>query len=159
MWIHINNLLKVTPFLCGLIWMILTVMMFKNKNWKTNCITLCLIGAKVIVEIHKRHLLQCPAATNLEDVRSVAWFYCHTADCYKDKDLIARVEIKGMKSVVYPNFDIHFSGALVIKKVLPVDDGKMFLCGVKKNLGEIKISTIILHLAKGDVYISVIQWW
>ena len=116
-----------------------------------------MIGAKVIVEIHKRHLLQCPAATNLEDVRSVAWFYCHTADCYKDKDLIARVEIKGMKSVVYPNFDIHFSGALVIKKVLPVDDGKMFLCGVKKNLGEIKISTIILHLAKGDVYISVIQ--
>ena len=120
-----------------------------------------MIGAKVIVEIHKRHLLQCPALTNSEDVRSIAWFHCHTTDCNSEwhKGLIARVEIEDIKKkyAVSPNFDIYFSGALVIKKVLPVHDGKLFICMVQKNLREIEMSTTILHIAKGDVYISVIQ--
>ena len=158
MWIHINNLLKVTPFLCGLIWMILTVMMFKNKNWKTNFITLCLIGAEVIVEIHKRYLLQCSASTNSENVRHIAWYHCRTADC-RDKFLIAHVQNMRVAYVVNPSFDIHISGALVIKKILPVDDGKLFICMTLKNLIGIEMSTTILKIAKGDVYISVIQWW
>ena len=153
MWIHINNLLKVTPFLCGLIWMILTVMMFKNKNWKTNCITLCLIGAEVIVEIHKRYLLQCSASMNSENVRQIAWYQCRTAKC-RDKFLIARVQKTSVALFLTREFEIHFRRDLVIKKVLPRDDGKVFICMTEEQL-----STTILKIAKGDVYISVIQWW
>ena len=55
-----------------------------------------------------------------------------------------------------PNFEVYTNGTLVIKKVLPVDDGKIFICvAEERHIGR-KRSTTILHIEKGDVYISVI---
>ena len=53
-----------------------------------------------------------------------------------------------------PNFDVYINGTLGIKKVLPVDDGKMFICiAWDWPIGR-KRSTTILNIAKGDVYKS-----
>ena len=55
-----------------------------------------------------------------------------------------------------PNFEVYTNGTLVIKKVLPVDDGKMFICvAEERHIGK-KRNRTILHIEKGDVYISVI---
>ena len=53
-----------------------------------------------------------------------------------------------------PNFDVYINGTLVIKKVLPVDDGKMVICIAWDRLIRRKRSTTILNIAKGDVYKS-----
>ena len=53
-----------------------------------------------------------------------------------------------------PNFDVYINGTLVIKKVLPVDDGKMFICIAWDRLIGRKRSTTILNITKGNVYKS-----
>ena len=113
-----------------------------------------MIGAEVIVKLHERYLLQCSASSNSANV--IAWYHCSTPDC-RDKFLIAHVQKMRMEYFVNPYFEIHSSGALVIKEVLPVDDGKLFICMTQKDQIAIKMYTTILKIAKGDVYISVIQ--
>ena len=55
-----------------------------------------------------------------------------------------------------PNFEVYTNGTLVIKKVLPVDDGKIFICvAEERHIGR-KRSTTILHVDEGNVYTSVI---
>ena len=55
-----------------------------------------------------------------------------------------------------PNFDVYTNGTLLIKKVLPVDDGKMFICKTWKTLEGTGGSTTILKIKKGDINIGVI---
>ena len=66
--------------------------------------------------------------------------------------MIARVQKTSVALFLTREFEIHFRRDLVIKKVLPRDDGKVFICMTEEQL-----STTILKIAKGDVYISVIQ--
>ena len=53
-------------------------------------------------------------------------------------------------------FDVYINGTLVIKKVLPVDDGVMFICYASIFYVQIKNFTAILNIAKGYAYLSVI---
>ena len=54
-----------------------------------------------------------------------------------------------------PNFDVYINGTLVIKKVLPVDDRKMFFCIAWERLMGRKKSTTILNIPK-VMFIKVI---
>ena len=54
-----------------------------------------------------------------------------------------------------PNFDVYINGTLVIKKVLPVDDRKMFFCIAWERLIGRKRSTTILNIPK-VMFIKVI---
>ena len=125
----------------------------------SKCITLCLIGAEVTVQINQTIVLACSAANNSENVEHIGWYRCRTADCESkwDNSRIARVERMRKPIVDNPNFDIYVNGTLVIKRVMAVDDGKIFICKAKRNLTGVETSTTILKIAKGDVYMSVIQ--
>ena len=66
------------------------------KSEKKNYITLYLTGAghEVIVKIHERSLLACPAFSDPGNVNSVGWYRCSSYDCenHWDKFLIAHVK-------------------------------------------------------------------
>ena len=115
-----------------------------------------MIGAEVIVQINQTILLACSASSNSENV---GWYRCRTADCESkwDNSRIARVERMREPFVDNTDFDIYVNGTLVIKRVKAVDDGKLFICKAKRNLTGVETSTTILKIAKGDVYMSVIQ--
>lgn len=118
-----------------------------------------MIGAEVTVQINQTIVLACSAANNSENVEHIGWYRCRTADCESkwDNSRIARVERMRKPIVDNPNFDIYVNGTLVIKRVMAVDDGKIFICKAKRNLTGVETSTTILKIAKGDVYMSVIQ--
>ena len=118
-----------------------------------------MIGAEVTVQINQTILLACSASSNSENVEHIGWYRCRTADCESkwDNSRIARVERMRKPIVDNPNFDIYVNGTLVIKRVIAVDNGKLFICKAKRNLTGVETSTTILKIAKGDVYMSVIQ--
>ena len=118
-----------------------------------------MIGAEVTVQINQTILLACSAASNSENVEHIGWYRCRTADCESkwDNSRIARVERMREPFVDNTDFDIYVNGTLVIKRVKAVDDGKLFICKAKRNLTGVETSTTILKIAKGDVYMSVIQ--
>ena len=124
------------------------------KNWK-NYITLYLIVAEVTVKIYERLLLSCSAASDPGNVKRIDWHRCSTYDCKHelDKSRIARVQNMRV-TIPDPNFEVYANGTLVIKKVLPADDGKWFICIPQKMFIGKENSTTILHIAKGDIYIS-----
>ena len=133
----------------------------KKKKSEKNYITLYLIGAEreVTAKIHERFLLPCPTFSDPENVTSIGWYGCSNDDCEHDwnKFLIAYVENMTDTIADNPNFELHTNHTLVIKKVLPVDDGKMFICIVKEKLVGRSMSTTILHIAKGNIYICYIM--
>ena len=120
-----------------------------------------MIGAEreVTAKIHERFLLPCPTFSDPENVTSIGWYGCSNDDCEHDwnKFLIAYVENMTDTIADNPNFELHTNHTLVIKKVLPVDDGKMFICIVKEKLVGRSMSTTILHIAKGNIYICYIM--
>ena len=128
---------------------------FKIKIEK-NYITLYLIAAKVTVKIHERRLLSCSASSDPENVKHIGWYRCSTDDCAHDWDKFRIAHVQNMRVTIpdNPNFEVYTNGTLVIKKVLPVDDRKMFICIAQKTLIGRERSTTILHIAKGDIYIS-----
>ena len=134
--------------------MIPTVMILKKKIEK-NYITLYLIVAEVTVKIHERLLLSCSASSGPENVKKIDWHRCSTYDCKNEllKTQIARVQNMRV-TIPCPNFEVYTNGTLVIKKVLPADDGKWFICIAQKMFIGNDNSTTILHIAKGDIYIS-----
>ena len=116
-----------------------------------------MIGAEVTVQINQTILLACSASNNSENVEHIGWYRCSTGDCAHDWDKfrIAHVEKVTETIADNPNFEVYTNGTLVIKKVLPVGDGKMFICiAEERHIGR-KRSTTILHIDKGDFYISV----
>ena len=131
----------------------------KIKSEK-NYITLYLIGAElqVTVKLHEKFLLACTASSDPENVKHIGWYRCSSSDCEHDWDkfLIAHVQNVTETIADNPNFEVYTNGTLVIKKVLPVDDGKMFICiAEERHIGR-KRSTTILHVDEGNVYTSVI---
>ena len=118
------------------------------------------IGAEleVTVKLHERYLLACSAVSDPENVKHIGWYRCSRIDCEQhwDEFLIAHVQNMTETIADDPNFEVYTNGTLVIKKVLPVDDGKMFICvAEERHIGR-KRSRTILHVDEGDVYTSVI---
>ena len=128
---------------------------FKIKIEK-NYITLHLIAAKVTVKIHERRLLSCSTSSDPENVKHIGWYRCSTDDCAHDWDKFRIAHVQNMRVTIpdNPNFEVYTNGTLVIKKVLPVDDRKMFICIAQKTLIGRERSTTILHIAKGNIYTS-----
>ena len=118
------------------------------------------IGAEleVTVKLHERYLLACSAVSDPENVKHIGWYRCSRIDCEQHWDEFLIAHVQNMTETIpnNPNFEVYTNGTLVIKKVLPVDDGKIFICvPEERHIGR-KRSTTILHIEKGDVYISVI---
>ena len=118
------------------------------------------IGAEleVTVKLHERYLLACSAVGDPENVKHIGWYRCSKIDCEQHWDEFLIAHVQNMTETIpnNPNFEVYTNGTLVIKKVLPVDDGKIFICvAEERHIGR-KRSTTILHIEKGDVYISVI---
>ena len=114
-----------------------------------------MIGVKreVTLKINQSFQLACPAFSDPENVTSIGWHRCSSDDCEHDWDKfkIAHVQNRNETIADNPNFEVNTDGTLFIKRVQPVDDGKMFICSaIEKHVG-IKRSTTILHIAKGDV--------
>ena len=112
-------------------------------------------GAKieVTVKIHERYLLACSAYSGRGNDTHISWYRCSTYDCW-DQFMIAHVNNKETIADD-PNFNVYTNGTLVIKKVLPVYDGNNFICRVTEMHLWRKTTATILHIAKGDVYSSV----
>ena len=113
---------------------------------------------EVTVKLHERYLLACSAVSDPENVKHIGWYRCSRIDCEQHWDEFLIAHVQNMTETIpnNPNFEVYTNGTLVIKKVLPVDDGKIFICVAKERHIGIKRSTTILHIEKGDVYISVI---
>nr|XP_058957466.1 immunoglobulin superfamily member 10-like [Pocillopora verrucosa] len=105
--------------------------------------------AEVTVKIYERLLLSCSAASDPGNVKRIDWHRCSTYDCKHelDKSRIARVQNMRV-TIPDPNFEVYVNGTLVIKKVLPADDGKWFICIPQKMFIGKENSTTILHIAK-----------
>ena len=118
------------------------------------------IGAEleVTVKLHDRYLLACSAVSDPENVKHIGCYRCSRIDCEQHWDEFLIAHVQNMTETIpnNPNFEVYTYGTLVIKKVLPVGDGKIFICIAKERHIGIKRSTTILHIEKGDVYISVI---
>ena len=132
--------------------------MILQWEFKKNYITLYLIVAEVTVKIHERRLLPCSESSDLENVEHIGWFRCSTADCELNWNKLRIAHVRNVEETIAdnPNFDVFTNGTLLIRKVLPVDDGKMFICKTQKTFEGTGGSTTILNIKKGDVYIGVI---
>ena len=104
-------------------------------------ITLYLRGAELQVTV-KLH----------ENVKYIGWYRCSTDDCEHDRDKfrIAHVEKVTETIADNPNFNVYTNRTLVIKKVLPADGEKMFICIFEEKHTGRKRSTTILHVVKDD---------
>ncbi|RMX59446.1 hypothetical protein pdam_00015662 [Pocillopora damicornis] len=81
----------------------------------------------VTVKLHERHLLACSSFRNPENVKHISWYRCSSHDCEHDWDRFLIAHVQNMTETISndPNFEVYTNGTLVIKKVLPEDDGKM----------------------------------
>ena len=87
-----------------------------------------------------------------ENVKYIGWYRCSTDDCEheRDKFRIAHVEKVTETIADNPNFNVYTNRTLVIKKVLPADGEKMFICIFEEKHTGRKRSTTILHVVKDD---------
>ena len=121
-----------------------------------------MIGAEFTVKIHKRYSLACSVSSHPENLNRIKWQRCTPnlkkdgCDSYGQKVPIAEVVRMSTNVTNRQRFDVYINGTLVIKKVLPVDDGEMFICYAWILYVQIKNFTAILNIAKGYAYLSVI---
>ncbi|XP_022807654.1 contactin-6-like [Stylophora pistillata] len=104
---------------------------------------------KVTVKIHQRYLLACSEFSDQESVKDIGWYRCSTDYCEHewDKHWIAHIQNTRETIAYNPNFEVYTNGTLVIK-VLPVDDGKVFICIAHRKYVWKKQSYTILSVAK-----------
>ena len=132
---------------------------------KKNYITLYLIGAdrELTVKIHQRYLLACSESSNPGHLKDIDWYHCSPnlkrdgCDRGGKQFVIAQVRNMREKKTYNRNFDVYTNGTLVIKKVLPMDDGVMFICSARVRFLRKESFTTILNIAKGDVYMCYIK--
>ncbi|RMX59452.1 hypothetical protein pdam_00015665, partial [Pocillopora damicornis] len=106
----------------------LVVKIKKNKRHGYSHNHCCGFGvAEVTVKIHERRLLPCSESSDLENVEHIAWFRCSTADCELNWNKLRIAHVQNVEETIAdnPNFDVFTNGTLLIRKVLPVDDGKI----------------------------------
>ena len=124
-----------------------------------------MIGAdrEFTVKIHQRYLLACSESSDPGNLKDIEWYHCSPGlekdGCDKGgkQFLIAQVKNMREKNTYNPNFDVYTNGTLVIKKVLPMDDGVMFICSARVRFLRKESFTTILNIAKGDVYMCYIK--
>ena len=108
-------------------------------------------------------MLACSESSDPGNLKDIDWYYCSPGlekdGCDKGgkQFLIAQVKNMREKNTYNPNFDVYTNGTLVIKKVLPMDDGVMFICSARVRFLRKESFTTILNIAKGDVYMCYIK--
>ncbi|XP_022785117.1 immunoglobulin superfamily member 10-like isoform X2 [Stylophora pistillata] len=104
----------------------------------------------VTVRIHQRYLLACSAFSDQESVKDIGWYRCTTNDCEHEWDKHRIAHVQNMRETISdnPNFEVYTNGTLVIKRVLPVDDGKVFICIANRKYVGKKQSNTNLSVAK-----------
>ena len=125
-----------------------------------------MIGAdhEFTVKIHQRYLLACSESNDLRpgNFKHIDWYRCSPNlkkdGCDSDGKTVLIVQVKFTRETKVYNrdFDVYTNGTLVIKRVLPMDDGEMFVCSAFVRYIKRANFTVILNIAKGDAYISVI---
>ncbi|XP_066024247.1 uncharacterized protein [Pocillopora verrucosa] len=115
------------------------------------------------VKIHQRYLLACSESSDPGNLKDIDWYHCSPGlekdGCDKGgkQFLIAQVRNMREKITYNPNFDVYTNGTLVIKKVLPTDDGVMFICSARVRFLRKESFTTILNIAKGmDLYMDAL---
>ena len=120
-----------------------------------------MIGAdsEFTVKIHQRYLLACSESNDLRpgNFKYIDWYRCSPNlkkdGCDSDGKTVLIVQVKFTRETKVYNrdFDVYTNGTLVIKKVLPMDDGVKFICVAKKDYVGRKTWITILNITKGDV--------
>ena len=109
--------------------------------------------------IYQRVLLQC-LLRQQEYGMLIGWFSCPTHDCNNewDKHWIADIHFMKRVTLENPHFNASLNGTLLIKKVLPMYDGRYFLMPVKTDTGA-KTSIYRRKVVQGNVYLLIILFY
>ncbi|XP_022806489.1 hemicentin-2-like [Stylophora pistillata] len=105
---------------------------------------------RVTARIYQRVFLECSVFSDQEGVTDIDWYRCSTNDCDGkwNKNWIAQVQNMRNTDVVNSSFEVYTNGTLVIERVLPVDDEKLFICVAHRKHVERKQSNTIISVAK-----------
>ena len=109
--------------------------------------------------IYQRVLLQC-LLRQQEYGMLIEWFSCPTHDCNNewDKHWIADIHFMKRVTLENPHFNASLNGTLLIKKVLPMYDGRYFIMPVKTDTGA-KTSIYRRKVVQGNVYLLIILFY
>ena len=88
------------------------------------------------VRIHQAVLLQ-GSLWHPQYGTLVGWFSCPTRDCNNEWDKHWIADIRFMENVIIenPHCEAFLNGTLLIKKVLPMYNGRYFIMRVRKDTG------------------------
>ena len=109
--------------------------------------------------IYQRVLLQC-LLRQPEYGMLIGWFSCPTHDCNNewDKHWIAGIHSMEKVTLENPHFNAFLNGPLLIKKFLPMYDGRYFIMRVKTDTGA-KASIYRRKVVQGNVYLLNILFY
>ena len=90
----------------------------------------------------------------------IGWFSCPTHDCNNewDKHWIAGIHSMEKVTLENPHFNAFLNGPLLIKKVLPMYDGRYFIMQVKTDTAA-KASIYHRKVVQGNVYLLNILFY
>ena len=91
----------------------------------------------------------------------IGWFSCPTHDCNNewDKHWIADIRFMEKVTLENPHFDAFLNGTLLIKKVLPMYDGRYFIMRTKMGNTGAKANIFYLKVVQGNIYILIILFY
>ena len=91
----------------------------------------------------------------------IGWFSCPTHDCNNELDKHWIADIRFMEKVTLenPHFDAFLNGTLLIKKVLPMYDGRYFIMRMKMGNTGAKANIFYLKVVQGNIYILIILFY
>ena len=109
--------------------------------------------------IYQRVLLQC-LLRQPEYGMLIEWFSCPIQDCNNEWDKHWIADIHSMEKVTLenPHLNAFLNGTLLVKKVLPMYDGRYFIMRVKTDTGA-KASIYRLKVVQGNVYLLIILFY
>ena len=109
--------------------------------------------------IYQRVLLQC-LLRQPEYGMLIGWFSCPTHDCNNewDKHCIAGIHSMEKVTLENPHFNAFLNGPLLIKKFLPMYDGRYFIMRVRTDTGA-KTSIYHRKVVQGNVYLLNILFY
>ena len=111
------------------------------------------------VRIHQAVLLQ-GSLWHPQYGTLVGWFSCPTRDCNNEWDKHWIADIRFMENVIIenPHCEAFLNGTLLIKKVLPMYDGRYFIMRVRKDTGA-EPNIYHLKVVQGNVYILIVLFY
>ena len=112
------------------------------------------------VGIHQSVLLQC-SLRQLKYGVLIGWFSCPTRDCNNEWNKHWITDIYFMQDVPpgNPHYRAFLNGTLLIKKVLPMHDGRYFIMRVMRVYTGAEPNIYHLKVVQGNVYILIVLFY